>query len=61
VYPEPESGTLITGLMTSNNNVTNSNNIFEDEWASASNQNDEQRDSNIQILNFLNSNGLLPE
>ncbi|KAI3875972.1 hypothetical protein MKX03_026208, partial [Papaver bracteatum] len=60
VYPEPKSGTLITGLITSNSNVTNSNNIFDDEWASSSNQNDEQRDSNIHILNFLNSNALLP-
>ncbi|RZC45169.1 hypothetical protein C5167_038125 [Papaver somniferum] len=31
VYPEPESRTLITRLMTGNNNVTNSNNIFDDE------------------------------
>ncbi|KAI3986989.1 hypothetical protein MKX01_039924 [Papaver californicum] len=59
VYPEPESGTMISRLMTGNNNVTN-NNIFDEEWVSGSNQNDEQRDSNIQILNFLNTNGLLP-
>ncbi|MCL7038655.1 hypothetical protein MKW94_024041 [Papaver nudicaule] len=59
VYSEPESGTMNNGLITSHNNVTN-NNIFDDEWVSVSNQNDEPRDSNIQILNFLNSNGLLP-
>ncbi|RZC66984.1 hypothetical protein C5167_010677 [Papaver somniferum] len=59
VYPEPESGTMITGLMTGNNNVMN-NNIFDEEWVPDPNQNDEQRDSNIQILHFLKSNGLLP-